>query len=150
MIEPDAGWDWTKIQASHNTRRTFLARRVGLATATTIINGVADELVRSEGRDGWFQTFANSVLYDGVSDALHAKLEKGLHQSEGGIFDSLAHLTIRCNQKAFHLYIQVLDPSLSDQRYTLNVTGLSYMEGRTKVDYSASDLAATIPALKVN
>lgn len=150
MIKPDKGWNWGNIQASHNEERRRLANMVDIDTAETLINAVAEELVRSGGQDGWFQTFANSVYYTGEIACLHANLEKGLHQSEGQVFDTTAHLTLRANYKAFHLYIRVIQPSLTDRTYGLQVTGLSYMSGNSRVDYSASQLSNMIDLVKVS
>lgn len=150
MIIFEGGWNNTQIGLT-SQKRIATAALANAAVATTIINAAANEIVRTGGSQGWFQTFANAVLCpaDGSAD-LDAHVLKGLHQEEGSVFDADVHLTVRCLKKTFHLYVTAEDPALGVNHYTLRPSSLSFIDNGSRFVEDISGLAgiASVPVSK--
>ena len=129
MVIFENGWNSTNIQPL-TPQRLSTVKLADDKVAKVIIDAVALEIVRTGGSQGWFQTFANAVLCPpGSNGELDAHVEKGLHQEEGNVFDANVHFTVRCLQKAFHLYVTAENPPLGKAFYTLKPVSLSFMDG---------------------
>lgn len=79
-------------------------------------------------------------------------VEKGLHQEEGGVVDADSHITLRCGflnkdksvtlttRPAYHLYIQMIDPPLGKNAYSLAPQTLSVRLGSNSHQISLTSL----------